>query len=58
MKCRIKRKDKDSYFNTHIATNVNHWEDKVNAKVFNTIAEARTTIKIYKLKNIEIEKVV
>ena len=58
MKCRIKRIGNDSYFNKHLGIGMcpNHWTYKDSAKVFNSVAEARTTIKVYKIKNVEIER--
>lgn len=58
MKCRIKKVDKDVYFKKHIGIEMcpNHWVYRDDAKVFNSVAEARTTIKLCKLKNVEVEK--
>lgn len=63
MKCFIRRYDKekgefkDSYFNKHLWIGQNHWVIlKQDAKLFNTVAEARATMKVYKLKNCEVEK--
>lgn len=58
MKCRIKKINKDSYFNKHIGIEMcpNLWTYKDGAKVFNSVAEARATIKLCKLKNVEVEK--
>lgn len=56
MRCRIKRINRDSYFNKHIDKNINHWTYEYDAKIFNSVAEARAAIKIYKLKNVEVEK--
>ena len=63
MKCYIRRFDKeknefrDVYFNKHLFENQNHWVGtKQDAKLFNTVAEARATIKLYKIKNVEVEK--
>lgn len=58
MKCRIKRIGRDSYFNKHlgIAMCPNLWAYRDEAKIFNSVAEARTTIKLCKLKNVEVEK--
>lgn len=58
MKCRIKRIDRDSYFNKHLGLEMcpNLWTYRDNAKVFNSVAEARATIKLFKLKNVEVEK--
>lgn len=57
MKCRIKRIGNDSYFNKNISVGINHWVYREEAKVFDSVAEAKAIIKVYKLKNIEIEKV-
>ena len=56
MKCRIKRIDNDSYFNKNIGFQ-NHWTYRNEAKVFDNVPEARATIKVYKIKNAEIEKI-
>ncbi len=56
MKCRIKRKGNDSYFNKNIGFQ-NHWTYKEEAKVFNSVAEGRISLKVYKLKNVEVEYV-
>lgn len=56
MKCRIKRVGNDSYFNKNIGFQ-NHWAYINEAKVFDSVAEARATMKIFKIKNAEIEKV-
>lgn len=58
MKCWIKRIDRDSYFNKHIGIDIcpNLWTYKSEAKLFDSVAEARATIKVYKLKNCEVEK--
>lgn len=35
-----------------------HWvQDRIEAKLFNSVAEARQTIKIYKIKNVEVVKI-
>ena len=35
-----------------------HWvEDKQEAKLFSSVAEARQTIKVYKIKNVEVVKI-
>lgn len=59
MKCRIKKVDRDSYFNKHIGLEScpNLWGYRDNAKVFNSVAEGRIAIKLYKLKNVEVEKI-
>jgi hypothetical protein len=58
MECRIKRIDRDIYFNKHlgIAMCPNHWAPRRECRVFNSVAEARATIKLCKLKNVEVEK--
>lgn len=50
--------NRDSYFNKHIGIDVcpNLWTYKFEAKLFDSVAEARATIKVYKLKNCEVEK--
>jgi len=58
MKFIIKRIKNDTYFNKHIADNVNHWTYKEEAKIFKTETKANETIKEFNLKNVEIEKVV
>ena len=59
MKCRIKRINKDSYFNKHIGTTIcpNLWTYIYDAKIFNSVIEARTIIRKCKLKNVEVEYV-
>lgn len=57
MKCRIKKTNNDSYFNKHFGINNNHWTYRDESKIFDSIAEARAVIKVYKLKNVEIERV-
>lgn len=56
MKCRIKRTNNDSYFSKNIGFQ-NHWTYKEEAKLFESVAEGRAAIKLYKLKNVEIDKV-
>jgi len=60
MKCYIRRfKDgefKVGYYKIHIIKNINHWVyTKEEAKLFNSVKEARREIKKYKLKNCEVE---
>jgi len=55
MKCRIKRTNNDSYFNKNLGFQ-NHWTPRKEAKLFDSVAEARATMKIHKLKNVEIER--
>lgn len=57
MKCRIKRINNDSYFDKNLGFQ-NHWTYKEESKLFNSVAEGRAAIKLYKLKNVEIDKVV
>lgn len=59
MKCRIKKIGRDVYFNKHvgIAMCPNLWTYRDEAKTFNSVAEGRATIKLYKLKNVEVEKI-
>ena len=58
MKCWIKRLNSDAYFEKHIGLEMcqNKWTYKHDAKLFDSVAEARATIKVYKLKNCEVEK--
>jgi hypothetical protein len=49
MKCRIKRTNNDSYFNKNLGE-FNHWTPRSEAKLFDSVAEARATMKIHKLK--------
>jgi len=56
MKCRIKRENNDSYFNKNIDA-FNHWTMKSEAKIFESIAEARNAIKKFNLKKITIERI-
>lgn len=59
MKCRIKRVNRDSYFNKHIGIEgcPNLWCYRDNATIFESVAEGRLMIKKYKLKNVEVEKI-
>jgi len=65
MNCRIKKiktgKKKrlisDIYFDKHLELETNHWAKIDEAKVFDSVADARKTIKDYKLKNVEVEKI-
>jgi len=55
MKCFIKRKN--AYYKLHIIGNINHWVfTKEEAKLFDSVKEARETIKKYGLKNCGVEK--
>lgn len=63
MKCYIRRYDekeqiwKDSWFNKHLWGEQNHWTIfKSEAKEFESVKEARWFIKMYNLKNCEVEK--
>lgn len=58
MKCWIKRNNSDAYFEKHIGVEIcpNKWTYKPEAKLFDSVAEARATIKVYKLKNCGVEK--
>lgn len=58
MKCWIKRLNSDAYFEKHVGVEMcpNKWTYKSEAKLFDSVAEARATIKVYKLKNCEVEK--
>ena len=57
MKCRIKKVDKDIYFNKHIGMAMcpNHWTFRDGAKVYLDGRKAQGEIKKYKLKNVEVE---
>ena len=57
MKCRIKRKDRNVYFNKHIglAICLNHWTYRDSAKVYDDGRKAQGEIKKYKLKNVVVE---
>lgn len=57
MNCRIKRVNKGVYFARNIDKYSNHWVSRGEAKVFQTVFMAKNTIKKYKLKNVEIEKI-
>ena len=59
MKCRIKRINSDSYYNKHLGIGIcpNHWTYRDEAKIFSSVAEARAIIKVYKLKDVEVEYV-
>lgn len=58
MKCWIKKSNSDAYFEKHIGVEMcpNKWTYKQDAKLFDNVAEARATIKVYKLRNCEVEK--
>lgn len=60
MNCCIKRYnekiERHSYFARNIGKNINHWVQlRIEAKMFDTIKEAKRIIKHYKLKNCEVE---
>lgn len=58
MKCRLKVKDKeDTYYNSYIGNGVFHFTYRDQARVFETVPEARKVISKHKLKNVEIEKI-
>jgi hypothetical protein len=59
MKCRIKKVGRDSYFNKHIGIDIcpNLWGYRDNARIFDSVAEGRAAIKLYKLKNADVEKI-
>jgi hypothetical protein len=46
------------YFNKHLGIGMcpNHWTYKDSSKVFNSVAEGRAAMKVYRLKNVEIER--
>ena len=56
MKCRIKKVDRDVYFNKNIGTAIcpNHWTPRYEAKVYNDGRKAQGEIKRFKLKNVEV----
>lgn len=56
MRCRIKRKDKEIYFNKNIGLSMclNHWTTRYEAKVYSDGRKAQGEIKKYKLKNVEV----
>lgn len=59
MRCYIKRANRECYFAKHIGLDMlpNHWVIfKTDAKEFENVKEARKCIKMYKLKNCEVEK--
>lgn len=56
MKCMIKRKNNDSYFNKNLGFQ-NHWTYRDEGKVYSLVSYARQVIKQYKLKNVEVEYV-
>lgn len=59
MKCYIRRiqKDKETWFQKHLWENKNHWVIfRQEAKEFGSVKEARWFIKMYNLKNCEVEK--
>lgn len=55
MKCRIKKINKEAYFDKNIGFQ-NHWVYRDSAKIFDSVAEARAIIKVYKIQNVEIER--
>lgn len=63
MKCYIRRYEivdgekqyKDSYFNKNIGFQ-NHWTPQREARLFESILEAKWIIKLYRLKNCEVYK--
>ena len=58
MKCWIKRLNSDAYFQKHVGVEMcpNLWTYKAYAKIFDTVAEAKATIKVYKIKNCMVKK--
>lgn len=58
MKCYIKKQDSDVYFKKYLGmeTAKCKWSFKEEAKLFDSVGEAKATIKVYKLKNVEVEK--
>lgn len=57
MKCLIKSIKTGVYFEKHLFNKQNHWLNKIDAKIFDSVKDARETIKKYKLKNVEVEKI-
>ena len=58
MKCRIKKESNNTYFNKYIGGYgiKCHWTGKEESKIFESVAEARATIKVYDLKKVIVEK--
>ena len=54
MKCRIKRKGREVYFNKNISINNNHWTPRRECRVFKDDEQANKIIEKYKLKNVEV----
>ena len=54
MRCRIKRVDREVYFNKHIGIEgcFNRWTYRDEAKVYNDGRKAQGEIKRFKLKNV------
>jgi len=57
MNCYIKRINNDTFFSKNIGVGFNHWTPSREAKLFDSVANAKATINVYKLKNVEILKV-
>lgn len=55
MKCVLKKKENDSYFCKNIGFQ-NHWTYFNEAKIFETVKEARKIIKKYNISNVEVVK--
>lgn len=56
MKCYIKSPKYDVYFQKHLFEGQNHYVYKNDAKLFESVKEARNIIKKYKIKKYEIVK--
>lgn len=56
MKCYIKSTKRDVFFDKYIYDGQCHWVSMDEGKIFESVKEARETIKKYKLKNVEIFK--
>ena len=57
MNCYIKRITNSTYFNKNISKGFNHWTTQREARIFDSVALAKAAIKIYNLKNVEIQKI-
>ncbi|MBQ1551699.1 MAG: hypothetical protein IIZ67_06315 [Bacilli bacterium] len=58
MRCRLKVINKeDTYYNSYLGEGLFHWTYKDQARIFETVVEARKIIRKHKLKNVEIEKI-
>lgn len=57
MNCYIKRINNDTYFSKNLGVNCNHWTPLREAKLFDSVLDAKAAVKVYKLKNVKIQKV-